>query len=323
MLSVVADVGGTNTRLALARDGRVLTDTLRKRQNTRFADLAAVLRDYLAELAASPQAAAIAIAGPVRHGVGRLTNLNWEMDSAGLRAATGAERVMILNDLQAHGHALGHLETDMVDLITAGTGSEPGGARLVVGVGTGFNAAVAHNTPSGVQVAASECGHITLPLCPPKHGALGQALAQPDGFIGVEDALSGRGLERIYGFVGPGATMPADQIMAALAAGAPQAQTTAGLFLDLLGRVVGDLALVHLPFGGIFLCGGVARAFGGLIAPNAPNFRPEFGQGFAAKGRFSDFMTAFPIHMITDDFAALLGCAASLQAPNAPTSTRI
>ena len=48
MLSVVADVGGTNTRLALARDGRVLTDTLRKRQNTRFADLAAVLRDYLA-----------------------------------------------------------------------------------------------------------------------------------------------------------------------------------------------------------------------------------------------------------------------------------
>jgi glucokinase len=71
---------------------------------------------------------------------------------------------------------------------------------------------------------------------------------------------------------------------------------------------VGNLALTHLPFGGIYLCGGVARAF-------APYFEPlGFEAAFSEKGRFAPFMAQFSVSLVTDDFAALTGSAVYLAA---------
>jgi glucokinase len=73
-----------------------------------------------------------------------------------------------------------------------------------------------------------------------------------------------------------------------------------------MGHVIGDLALSHLPFGGIYLVGGVSRAF----APWLDEF--GFAEAFRAKGRFSDFMEQFGVQVVTDDYAALTGCASHL-----------
>ncbi len=54
--------------------------------------------------------------------------------------------------------------------------------------------------------------------------------------------------------------LKAAEIMAALAARDPLARETAKLYMHLLGQELGNLALIHLPFGGIYLIGGVARA---------------------------------------------------------------
>jgi glucokinase len=63
---------------------------------------------------------------------------------------------------------------------------------------------------------------------------------------------------------------------------------------------------VHLPFGGIYLCGGVARHF-------APHLnRLGFEAAFNDKGRFAEFMHQFPVHLVDDDYAALTGSAAHL-----------
>lgn len=86
----------------------------------------------------------------------------------------------------------------------------------------------------------------------------------------------------------------------------PAAQETGRLFVEVLGAVVGDLALMHLPFGGICLVGGMARAF----APWLEDF--GFRDGFRTKGRFTDFMDQFGVQLVTDDYAALTGCAAHL-----------
>lgn len=59
---------------------------------------------------------------------------------------------------------------------------------------------------------------------------------------------------------------------------------------------------------GIYLAGGVAWAF----APNLGRF--GFGESFCAKGRFSDFVAQFPVSVIEDDYAALIGCAAHMAA---------
>ncbi|MCB2136030.1 MAG: glucokinase [Rhodobacteraceae bacterium] len=311
--SIVADIGGTNTRVALTDGATVLPDSIRRFANADHDGLAPVLRRYLADAGlAGCTGACVAVAGPVHDGVATLTNLDWTIDRAGVAAATGAAEVAVLNDLQAQGHGLGRLAPGSLRTVIAPeTPAEPKATRLVIGVGTGFNAAPVHETPGGRIVTASECGHMSLPVRTESDLRLARHVEKVHGFAGVEDVLSGRGLERLHGWCATEAGKPADakaaDIMAAIGAGEdPVAEAVGRLFVTLLGRVAGDLALVHLPFGGIYLIGGVARAF-------APWFdRFGFTAAFRDKGRFSDFMGAFPVHVIEDDYAALTGCAAYL-----------
>jgi glucokinase len=310
-LSLVADIGGTNTRLALARGTAVDPGTIRRFRNADHPGLATVLGDYL-RAAGAPRVGGVCVcaAGPVKDGVATLTNLDWTIDLATLSRATGADRVAILNDLQAPGHALGHVAPDKLRPVIEGP-EVAGGAMLVVNVGTGFNAAPVHETPFGRVVAASECGHVNMPVRTAADLRLAQFVETAHGFPGVEDVLSGRGLERLWAFVtaeagAPGEARAAD-IMAAIDAGTdPRAEATGRLFARLLGAETGNLALIHLPFGGIYLVGGVARAFAAHLAPMG------FAEAFRDKGRFAGFMGNFAVRLLEDDYAPLTGCAVHL-----------
>ena len=266
--ALVADIGGTNTRVALADGDKVRAESIRRYANAGFPNLEAVLTRYLAESGAPKvSGVCVAAAGPVRDGVASMTNLDWTITGAGLTAATGAAKTAILNDLQAQGHALGRIAPEHLREVIAGP-SKPGAAMLVVGLGTGMNAAPVHETPWGRVVAASECGHISMPVRTDEDHRLSRFVAEvgphAHGFAGVEDVLAGRGLERIYAFAareaGQDRTKSGAEIMADVAAGDPVARHAAGLYIHLLGQELGNLALIHLPFGGIYLIGGVARA---------------------------------------------------------------
>lgn len=307
--ALVADTGGTNTRVALAEGTKLLPDTIRRYANAEHASLAAVLETFIAENnGVDCAAAAVAVAGPVRDGLARLTNLDWEIDEATVASATKAERVAVVNDLQAQGHALGHLAAKALTPIVDGPAHKAGATRLVIGVGTGFNAAPVHEGAFGRLVAPAEAGHVTLPVRCEADLRLARFLAREHGFATVEDALSGRGLGHLYAWLGEEAGAPqtatAAEIMAALTDGSdPRAEETARLFARLFGAVAGDLALTMLPFGGVYLAGGVARA----LAPYLVRF--GFTEAFRDKGRFSAFMKDFAVSVIEDDYAALHGLA--------------
>jgi len=306
-LCLVADVGGTNTRVALATSGRIVPESVRRYTNTGFAGLDAVLAQFRADAdCAIPAGACVAVAGPVRGGVGRLTNLDWAMDGAGLAAATGARTVAVLNDLQAQGHALGHLAPGAHRTIIAAA-AEAGGSQLVIGVGTGFNAAPVHEGPGGRVVVPSECGHVTLPVRGEADLRLSRFVAQEHGFPGVEEVLSGRGIAHIDTWLaveaGESGTRDSAAVLKALEAGEERARQTVATAVRMLGAVAGDLALIHLPFGGVHLIGGMARA----LVPWLDEF--GFAEAFRDKGRFAPLMADFPVSVIEDDFAALTGCA--------------
>jgi glucokinase len=140
-----------------------------------------------------------------------------------------------------------------------------------------------------------------------------QFVSTAHGFPAVEDVLSGRGLERVYAFLGNEDSDPreaaAQDIMAACADDSdPRAIAAARLFTRILGTVCGNLSLIQLPFGGVYLVGGVARAF----APHLTRF--GFAEAFRDKGRFAGFMGNFAVHVVEDDYAALTGSAAHLVA---------
>ncbi len=312
--ALVADIGGTNTRVALADGHKILGETIRRYSNADYPDLETVLRRYIDdEGGVDPIAACVAVAGPVRDGRATMTNLDWTIDKDTLARATNAETVAILNDLQAQGHALGYLDDANIRTIIDGPTGLPNAARLVVGVGTGFNAAPVFDTDQGRLVTPSESGHANLPIRNQRDLRLSQFACDSHGFPAVEEVLSGRGLERVYAFLakesGTSAQAKAKEIMGACADGSdPRATETAQLFTQILGTVCGNLSLVQLPFGGVYLVGGVARAF-------AP-FLTEFGfaNAFKDKGRFAGFMGNFRVCVIEDDYAALTGSAAHLVA---------
>ena len=310
--ALVADIGGTNTRVALADGAIVRTETIKRYNNKAYPGLAAVLSQYLADIGgASPIATCVAVAGPVQDGAASMTNLDWTMNLQTLRDATHAQTVDILNDLQAQGYAIGHIAPDHLQPVLPGTNPATAPATsLVVGVGTGFNAAPVFETPGGRIVPPSESGHVTLPTRTTEQERLSAFVAGTHGFPAVEDVLSGRGLENVYRFVGTEmgdtTSKEAQDIMADCAAGDERAVRTVQICVQVLGAVTGNLALTQLPFGGIYLVGGVSRAF----APYLEAY--GFGTSFHDKGRFSNFMQDFPVSVVNDDYAALTGCAAHM-----------
>jgi len=320
-LALLADIGGTNTRVALAK-GRVVQEASIQRfsnaeYKARGQDISAILRDYLTATGATVSGVCVAAAGPVQDGVASLTNLDWTMDAAKLRAATGATRVAILNDLQAQGHALGHIDSAKLRPVIDGP-QQAGAAMLVVGLGTGVNAAPVHGAGAARIVPPSECGHANMPVRSAEDLALMlyiEALLASRGEVphcGVEEVLSGRGLANLHAFAADQAGKPANltsaQVLEALTAKDPIATHAARLYTRILGQTLGDLALIHLPYGGIYLIGGMARAM-------TPHFA-HFGltQTFREPRRVDLLEKDFAVWVVEDDFAALTGCAAWLDA---------
>lgn len=310
-LSLVADVGGTNTRVALAEGAAIRTGSIRRFRNAEHASLEAVLRAYLAaEGGIACRGAAAAIAGPVSGGRGRLTNLDWSFDTETLAAATGAETAVLLNDLQAQGYAMGMIAAENLRWVHGPALPDKGRAKLVIGVGTGCNIAPVFETPKGRFVPASETGHTDLPVNSEADLRMKVFLDATRDTAEVESVLSGRGIGQAYAWhcheAGVAAEKDAAGIMAACAEGDPLARAAVATAVRMLGGVAGNLALSYLPFDGIFLIGGVARALSEYFG----DF--DFTSAFHDRGRFSGFMDQFSVAVVTDDFAALTGLAAHL-----------
>jgi glucokinase len=313
-LVVTADIGGTNTRVALARGSALLADTVRRYRNADHDGFDPILRDFIAQSApvsAQPQGICVDIAGPVQGRIGRLTNRGWQVDADEIGAMIGAQTAIVINDMQAQGFALAHLPDHAVMPLVPGPTAPAGATRLVVNVGTGLNAAPVYQIAGRSHVPPTEAGHITLSVQSPTELRLFDHIAAQHGTPGLEDVLSGRGFERIHAFLcaeaGPThSPLPAPALMAALQAGDPLAQQAGRLFTRFMGRFAGDLALSTLPFGGVYLVGGVVNHF----APHLADL--GFAQAFADKGRFSNYMAQFPVHVVRDDHAALIGGAAHL-----------
>lgn len=313
-LCLVADIGGTNSRVALCQSGAVIEGSLRRYSNEGVPAFDVHLAAYMADV--QPDAlggACVALAGPVRDDEGQMTNLSWSISARGLAEATGAERGFVINDLQAQGYALGHIApTQLTPWLTTESAVPPLATKLMIGVGTGFNCAPVYDRPNGRFVAPSEVGHAALPTPTPEDAALADTLRQDFGFASVEQALSGRGLAYLANWAARRSGRPTDftppDVSPRADAGNPDARTALVQFTRLLGSFAGDLALSYLPFGGIYFVGGVARAAA------AWDLDDEFSSAFQTKGRFSELMGEIPVFIVEDDFAALTGAARMLAA---------
>lgn len=307
-MTLVADIGGTNSRLAMASNGCLETDSIQKYRNEEVSSFNDALERYLESASAADlEAICVAVAGPVRDGFASLTNFDWTVSAKAISEFTGVSDVFVINDMQALGHSLEHIcASNAYEVIPKQ--SEPASAtKLVVNIGTGFNSATVLDTANGLLVAPSESGHSSLPIATEQQFELLKALRQDAGFASIECVLSGRGLETLHSWLngrhGVDAKFASNDAVTANFGRDAASDATGRLFVEMLGSVVGNLALVHLPFSGIYLAGSVAKASARVL--DAFGFR----EAFLNKGRFSGFMEEFSVSVIMDDDAPLRGSA--------------
>lgn len=307
MTGLVADVGGTNTRLALVgADGR--PGPARHYRNDDFAGFEALLAAWSGDAAPPPlTGACIAVAGPVTARRARLTNRDWQFDRASVAAALrlpGPGRLRLINDLAALGHALAALDTGQVEDLRPGPGAPPANDQMMVaGLGTGFNISLARLGVAPPLVIEAELGHASLPsnISAALAGAIGPRAAD---FETYEALFSGRGLARLYDCLGGGAGTDAAALISAYdPARRDRVAQCVELAAQAMALLTRELVFLYQPHAGLHFAGSVAR---GLLGSPA---RAVFLDALRAPGPFSDQISQVPLRLITDDAAGLTGAA--------------
>jgi glucokinase len=308
---LIADIGGTNARFALARDGRV--EGLRVLRTGDYPTVQVAARAFLAGVpdAGEVRRGAFDIAGPVVGGHARLTNNAWSFKVAEVRAELGMDDLQVLNDFAAA--ALGIPQLQPSDSIQIGGGQrEEHGPIGVIGPGTGLGVGGLVHSERGWVVIPGEGGHATMPAATADEGRLLDILRERFGHVSAERVLSGQGIENLYEAVRVAAGRPGRRLAAsevtkgALDGSDPDCGRALDLFCAMLGTVAGNLALTLGASGGVFLIGGILPRFTARFA--ASGFRARF----EAKGRLADFLRPIPTFLVTHDNPALLGLAAML-----------
>jgi glucokinase len=322
---LVADVGGTKTllqRVMVDEDGLHASREVRY-PSADFQDLETLVEAFLKSEGEAPpiEGACLAIAAPiVDTGDGqraRVTNLPWELDSRSLESRCGIAQVRLVNDFEAAAYGIDTLTDEELAVLQRGK-VRSGAPRLVVGAGTGLGVAQLLCCNREYQVVPSEGGHGDFAPADEVQIALLRDLMVRYGHVSVERLVSGSGLVAIYEFLnrdGQAQTIGAlrastaqDDAAAAVSAEARRdphgtAARAVTLFIEIYGAVVGNLALVNLPYGGIYLAGGIAAKLLDRLRDG------RFLDAMARKGRMTSLLADMPVAVVTETDLGLRGAA--------------
>jgi glucokinase len=313
---LAGDIGGTHTRLALFDGDPHEPLALAIYPSRRHAGLEEIVAAFLAEQPAEVDCACFDVAGPVRNGRVKTTNLPWIVDARQVADNIGLPSVELVNDLAATAYGIAELTTADLETLNSGDPSV-GGNLAVIAAGTGLGEAGLIWDGKRYHALATEGSHSDFGPRSPLQVDLLTDLAR-DSHVSYEDVCSGIGLLTLYRFLRErshmrepawlaGAIRGGDAAAAISSAGLTGADPVSAQALDLMvsiyGAEAGNLALRLLATGGIYIGGG--------IAPHIlPKLRERsFLDSLTAKGRFRTTLEQIPVHVILNDRAGLLGAA--------------
>jgi len=317
---LVGDIGATRTRLAaFETEGTRLTCVVEKTYvSLEYGGLAEILPQFIRTEGIGVHSACFGVAGPVRAGKSKISNLPWTIDSRELAKQLKLTSVGLLNDLEAYAYGIDALESK--DFIALSEGSEDAeGNRAVISARTGLGMAGLYWDGFRHHPFACEGGHADFAPRNDLQMELLAYLQKKYGRISCERLLSGPGIRNIYEFLRDShkAEEPAwlrDQLNAAhdpsplisqfaLEGKAAICDQTLSIFVSIFGAETGNCALRYMTTGGIFI--------GGIIAGRIVNKMKDavFMQSFLDKGRMETLLQDMPVKIILNDDCGLIGAA--------------
>lgn len=303
---LLADIGGTNARFALA-SGEAIGPV----EHAKAADFPGARQAIDAFLARNAtggtvKAAVLGVAGTVENGRALLTNSGWLIDRAELQAAFSIDAVHVLNDFEVLAWSLPALKAD--DLFALGPHQPvPGAPMLVLGPGTGFGASCLVGRDGFKIAITTEAGHATLPAASAHEERVMDRLRQRFGHVSIERAVSGPGLLALYEELAAieGISAPQREAAAITQAALDGSCLVSGaaleMFCSFLGTVAGNLALTFCARGGVYIAGGIVPRFPDFLA------RSSFRTRFESKGRYQAYLRDIPTSIIIRPDASFVG----------------
>jgi glucokinase len=316
---LLADIGGTNARFALAEPAAaqpLLADSVQGFAVADFPSLADAARHYLDACGlqeAGIREAVFAVAGRVDGDEARITNHPWVISRRRTAERLGFERVELINDFAAQAMAIPLLQPeDMRQVGGSGWRREPDCQHrtyAVIGPGTGLGVGALIVREGRHYPLETEGGHVSFPPGTPEELDILDRLSAQFGRVSNERLICGPGLVNIHRALSeiagedPGPMQPAD-ITARARAGDPRCMRAVDVFCAVFGAIAGDLVLTLGAWDGVFLTGGLVPKM--LDELQHSGFR----QRFEHKGRFSPNMARVPSMAVLHRNAGLLGAAA-------------
>ena len=310
---VAADVGGTHVRLAQVEcSGHTghapQLQGFRQYRCADHASLATILADFLAD---TPEISEVVIASagfPLADGTVITANLPWPLSPKAIQTELDLEAVHLVNDFEAVAYAATQMDASEVLQLT-GPSTAPRAPKLVLGPGTGLGAAVWIPTGERGIVLATEAGQAALAVRSELEMAVLQEMLKQRPHVSIEHAISGPGLLNLYRSLcavrgsQPLHSSPDAVSAAALANSDPLALEAAQMFCELLGSVVGDMALLYGAQGGIYLAGGILPKIRELLVAS------RFVERFLDKGPMREALQRIPVKLVEHGQLGIVGAA--------------
>ncbi len=317
---LAGEIGASRTRLAaFEAEGNKLQCVVEKTCPSQEHDgLSEIISEFVKTEGIPVHSACFGVAGPVRSGRSKISNLPWTIDSRELALQLRLSSVGLINDLEAYAYGVDALESK--DFVTLREGSEDAeGNRAVISARTGLGVAGLYWDGYRHHPFACEGGHADFAPRTRLEIELLQYLQKKYGRISCERILSGPGIKNIYDFLRDSrkAEEPAwlqEQINAApdppalisqlaLEKKAAICEQTLSIFVGVYGAETGNCALNFMSTGGIFLGGSIA-------ARNVPRMKdPVFMEAFLDKGRMRALLEDIPVKIVLNDDAGIMGAA--------------
>ncbi|MEM8807439.1 MAG: glucokinase [Cyanobacteria bacterium P01_G01_bin.38] len=330
---------GDDLKQTSARDIQLATLYEQRYASGDFADLVPMVQQFLDAArptvkTVAPKTACFAIAGPVHHNISQLTNLAWSLSGDRLAAELHLDKVQLINDFEAIGYGVLGLKGDDLETLQVGQLNDHS-PIAIIGAGTGLGQGFLINTDGQYYVFPSEGGHADFAPRSEIEFQLLRYLLDKHNItrVSAERVVSGQGIIAIYQFLrdrnfatesdeltqivktweqnAGQRSQVADPAAAIAKAATPDetggsdrlAKETLSLFIGAYGAEAGNLAIKLLPFGGLYVAGGVAAKNIALMKSG------KFIEAFTDKGRMSNLLEKIPVHVVMNQSVGLIGAA--------------
>jgi len=195
---LIADIGGTNSRFALATTPGKDPVIVNRLQTKDFPDPETAIRTVLADMKDKPRSAIVCVAGPVVDKRAHLTNASWTIDGPKLAKTFGFESGLLLNDFEAQALSLPALRPEWLKQIGEAAPALSAGPQVILGPGTGLGIGALLTIDGRYIPVASESCHIDFGPVGKDEEVFWPHLERVLGRVTTESVMSGPGLVRVH-----------------------------------------------------------------------------------------------------------------------------